>query len=57
MINAFITSINMLLSFDFFVYALVAGVALAIVFALFGTFVVMRKEANIAHAISHFALL
>lgn len=56
MIYAIITNISILFSFNFFVYALVSGVALAIVFALLGNFVVMRKEANISHTISHFAL-
>ena len=57
MISALIINIRMLLGFDFFVFALIAGIALAIVFALLGNFVVMRKEANISHTIAHFSLL
>ncbi len=57
MITEFITLIREALSFNFFVYALVTGISLAIVFALLGSFILIRKWANIAHSISHFALL
>jgi ABC-type Mn2+/Zn2+ transport system permease subunit len=46
-----------ILEYDFIQRALIVWSILAIVFALFGNVVVLRKWANIAHTISHFALL
>lgn len=50
-------TIREILDYHFMQRALIVGVMLAIVFALFGNIVVLRKGANIAHTISHFALL
>lgn len=46
-----------ILDYSFIQRALVVWVLLAIVFAMFGNIVILRKWANIAHTISHFALL
>lgn len=46
-----------ILDYNFIQRALIVWIILAIVFAMFGNVVVLRKGANIAHTISHFALL
>lgn len=43
--------------FDFFVRGLVIGVMLSFIYSIIGIFVVLRKESNITHTISNFALL
>lgn len=57
MTTASIISISELFQYQFFVTALVVGICLSIAFGLLGHFVVIRREANIAHTISHCSLL
>jgi len=52
-----ITLISTALGFSFFQRAIIIGSLLAIICAILGNFVVLRKEANISHSISHFAFL
>ncbi len=44
-------------SYSFFQYALIAGVLISCISAIFGVFIVMRKEANITHSIANFLFL
>lgn len=52
-----ITTIIEAFSFDFFQRAVIMGSLLAIVYALIGNFVVIRREAIIGHSISNMAFL
>ncbi len=46
-----------ILQYSFFQNALISGILLALISSVLGVFIVMRKEANIAHSISNFLFL
>ncbi|MBS9775141.1 metal ABC transporter permease [Candidatus Gracilibacteria bacterium] len=46
-----------ILSYSFFQKALISGILLSIISSILGVFIVLRKEANITHSISHFLFL
>jgi len=48
-----INSIFEAFQYPFFIYALIIIVLLSIVFPLYGNIVILRKEANVAHAFAH----
>ena len=55
-ISTLLTTLTQAFAFPFFVRALVVGSVLAVVFGIVGVFVVLRREANVSHALSGFAL-